>query len=79
MEEKTFGSRCLYAFMGFISASLLSAVGMVAMNSYSRSSSFSGISLALSGVFVLVFTIWGFIDGEKMLSKLTSLWDDRMD
>ena len=79
MESKTFGSRCLYAFMGFVSSALLSAVGLAAVHKYSRRDSLSSFSLIGSGVFILVFTVWGFIDGEGMLDKLTSLWDNRMD
>ena len=79
MESKTFGSRCLYAFMGFVSSALLSAAGLAAYNRYSRRDRLSSFTLISSGVFITIFTVWGFIDGEGMLDKLTSLWDNITD
>ena len=79
MESKTFGSRCLYAFMGFVSSALLSAVGLAAVNRYSRRDRLNSFSLMGSGIFIVVFTVWGFIDGEGMLDKLTGLWDNMKD
>ena len=77
-EELTFGTRCIYAFMGFVSAGTLSVLAAFTVR-YAFRSLPLWIELIGAGTFTLVFTIWGFISGEKMIEELAHLWDKYSD
>ena len=77
-EELTFGTRCIYAFMGFFSAGLLSLTAAFSMHYLIRRIPL-WIELICAAIFTLIFTIWGFISGQKMIDQLTHLWDKYYD
>ena len=77
-EELTFGTRCIYAFMGFVSAGVLSVLIVFSVGFLFRRMPLS-FGLIGAGVFTLVFTVWGFISGEKMIEELAHFWDKYSD
>ena len=77
-EEITIGTRCIYAFMGFVSAGILSVLVIFSVGLLFRKIPLT-VGLIGAGIFTLGFSIWGFISGEKMIEELSHLWDKYSD
>ena len=77
-EEITIGTRCIYAFMGFVSAGILSVLVIFSVGLLFRKIPLI-VGLIGAGIFTLGFSIWGFISGEKMIEELSHLWDKYSD
>ena len=77
-EKLTLGTRCVYAFMGLVSAGILSVLVLFTVGLVWRRVPFTA-GLIGACVFTMVFTIWGFISGEKMIEELAHLWDKYSD
>ena len=58
--------------MGFVSGGALSVLVAFTVR-YALRSLPLWVELICAGIFTLVFTIWGFISGEKMIEELAHL------